>query len=336
MARSIRAVLSRLAHSYVLFVVLGVVVGLALVPVAWEVASEPEGTVAVVHVEGTIDGVSTTAVTDQLRELREDPDVDAVVIVSNSGGGAATSSEELYLSVKRTAAEKPVVASVGATAASGAYYTIAPSDYIFAKPSSIVGSVGVRSTVPQDVEPNDAFATTGPDKLTGADEREFYAILESLRLAFLNAVYEQRGDTLRLSRAELSEAKIYSGSQAVENGLADELGDREAAVAHAAALAGVERYDTVELRANETPPTFVSRSNYLASDAPEKRLIGTDYLTGDPTSTPTFLMLWGGDVDQTAPVESPTNSTTSTGSDSHSAASPETDSNRTGVTDASR
>ena len=121
-------------------------------------------------------------------------------------------------------------------------------DTIYAKPASIVGSVGVRAALPQDVEPNDVVGTTGPNKLTGGDSREFFALLESLQTAFLNAVYENRGDRIDLTRAELAEAQIYSGTQAVQNGLADRIGDRESAVRAAAEAAGLSRYDVELLR----------------------------------------------------------------------------------------
>ncbi|MFC7135516.1 S49 family peptidase [Halobaculum litoreum] len=74
----------------------------------------------------------------------------------------------MYLQAKRTAAAKPLVASVDATAASGAYYTIAPADAVYVKPASVVGSVGVLATLPQELEPNDVVGTTGPNKLSGA------------------------------------------------------------------------------------------------------------------------------------------------------------------------
>jgi protease-4 len=322
-----RSVLGRVATSYVFFVVLGLVVGLVVAPVAFGVGTpSADGTVAVVPLEGTITGQSAAAVTEMLDRAREDPEVDAVVIVANSGGGLASASETLYLAAKRTAAEKPLVASVDAGAASGAYYTIAPSGYIYAKPSSVVGSVGVLATAPQELEPNDVVATTGPNKLTGGDEREFYSILESDRRAFVGSVFEQRGDRLRLSRAELSQARIYSGSQGVELGLVDAIGSRDAAVKRAAREAGLSSYRVRELRPTGFQPQFLSRGNYLASDAPEKRMVGPEFLLGGSdevrAGTPTFLMVpasyltsTGANRTVTAVGDGPANATASTGGD---------------------
>jgi protease-4 len=253
-------------------------------------ATESDGTVAVVPLAGTIDGGSAADVTARLERARENPDIKAVVIVANSGGGGAAASEELYLQSKRTAAEMPVVATVQASALSGAYYTISPSDRIFAKPSSLVGSVGVLGNAPVEQEPNGVVATTGPNKLSGADEREFYHILESLGNAFYNAVETQRGDRLQLSRTELAQARIYSGSQAVRNGLADEIGGQQAAIADAADRADLDDYEVAVMTPRGTVP-FLSRANYLGADVPNKTMVGTDYVMGDESAAPTFLML---------------------------------------------
>jgi protease-4 len=187
----------------------------------------------------------------------------------------------------------PVVASVDSMAASGAYYTVVPSDRIFAKPSSIVGSVGVRANLPRETEPNDAIAATGPNKLGGSGQREFFAIIESMRRAFLNAVFEQRGDRLSLSRADVSRAQIYSGSQAVQNGLADDVGDRQAAIREAARLAGLDDYRVRVLRSEDATIRFVSRGNYLASAAPNKTMVGPEYLVDNRSVAPVVLMVPG-------------------------------------------
>jgi protease-4 len=289
MASRIRALLARIARSYVLFVVIGVVVGLALAPVAWN-ATSSEGTVAVVPVAGTIDGGTAAGTSSMLQQARADPDVKAVVLLVNSGGGGAAASEELYLQTKRTSQEMPLVTSVDASAASGAYYTIAPSDRIYAKPASTVGSVGVLATTPTALEPITLISTTGPNKLTGGDEREFNYILESLGNAFIGAVFEQRGDRLELSRTELEQARIYSGSQAVQNGLVDSIGGRQAAVEHAADEAGLDRYNVRVMRPDGTA-RFLSRSNYVASTAPNKTMVSAEYLYGEDPSSPVFLMV---------------------------------------------
>lgn len=299
-----RTVLERAAQSYVLFVVLGLVVGLTLAPVAWQAAASSDGTVAVVPVAGAVDGGAANEYGATMERARQRGDIEAVVLVANSGGGGASASESMYLHTKRTAKEMPVVASVDAGAASGAYYAIAPSDRIFAKPSSIVGSVGVVAGAPTDVEPTNMVATTGPNKVSGGDQREFYSIVESLGESFYNAVEESRGDALDLSRTELAEARIYAGGQAVENGLVDEIGDRRAAVEHAAERAGLDDYDVTVLRP-DGPSRFVSRANYLGADVPNKEMVEPSYLLEDDSSAPVLLMVPGSYLDQPDAAERP-------------------------------
>lgn len=287
----IRSVLRRASRSYVVFVALGLVVGLAIAPVAFQ-ATESQGTVAVIPLSGGITGSTAASVGSMLEQAREDPDIKAVVIVANSGGGSAAASEELYLQTKRTAemSEMPVVASVDAAAASGAYYTIAPSDVIYAKPASLVGSVGVLANAPRSLEPNSIVGTTGSNKLSGYGDREFYTLLETLGNSFYNAVEQSRGDRLELSRSELAQAELYSGTQAVQNGLADRIGGRQAAVSAAAERAGLENYEVRTLRP-DGPTVFLSRNNYLAANAPDGRMVSSDYFFDEDDATPTFLML---------------------------------------------
>ncbi|WP_136600936.1 S49 family peptidase [Salinigranum halophilum] len=293
MLDSIWSALRRVATSYVLFVVIGVVIGLTVAPLAYGAATGSDGTVAIVPIDGGIDGNTASAYTNMMQQARQNPDIDAVVVVSNSGGGSASASETMYLQTKRTAQQLPVVASVDGSAASGAYYAIAPSRTIYAKPASIVGSVGVLGTLPQELEPNDIVGTTGPNKLSGGDSREFFSVLESLRRAFVSAVYESRGDRIQLTPAELSQAQVYSGSQAVQNGLADEIGDRQAAIERAADEANLESYEVRTLRPDGQTFRFVSRNNYLASDAPNKEMVDFEYFSGAPGTGPTFLMMPG-------------------------------------------
>ena len=293
MLDSIWSALRRVATSYVLFVVIGVVVGLTVAPLAYNAATASDGTVAVVPIDGSITGNTATAYTSMMQEARQNPDIEAVVLISNSGGGSAAASERMYLQTKRTAQRMPVVASVDATSASGAYYTIAPADSIYTKPASVVGSIGVLGTLPQDLEPNGIVGTTGPNKLSGSDSREFYSILESLRRAFVGAVVESRGDRLQLTPAEVTQAQIYSGSQAVQNGLADRIGDRQAAIQEAADAAELDSYRVRTLRPDDQVFRFVSRNNYLASDAPNKEMVDFEYFAGEPGSGPTFLMMPG-------------------------------------------
>lgn len=234
---------------YVAVAVLAVLIGVLLAPHAVNavsgVGSGPANAVAVVHVEGPIVSQTVADTREQLRELQSNETVKAVVLDVNSPGGAVAASESLYMAVDRTADEMPVVASVDETGASGAYMGMLPADRIYVKPGSIVGSVGVVAqqpaggTVPGTV-------TTGPDKGTGYTDEELVAMVETMRRQFVGMVMAERGDALELDREEVSQAKVYVGLEAVENGVADRIGDRGSAVAHAASQAGVDQYAVVE------------------------------------------------------------------------------------------
>lgn len=278
--------LGRLVRSWIVLVVVGLAIGLLFAPFAFQASTTAPGTVAVVPLEGGIDGATAAETEAKLQEARTDPSIEAVVLVSNSPGGDASASESLYLEVARTAEEMPVVASVGAMAASGAYYAIAPSDHIYATPSSLVGSVGVFTELPQDPQPIDEVIATGPDKLSGGDERDWAYKTESLRLAFVGAVVESRGDELTLSAEEIGKAGMYTGAQAVENGLVDGVGATADAIGEAADRAGLDADYDIETFRPDGPVQFISETNYVASDAPDKELVPPERFVGDLTEDP--------------------------------------------------
>jgi protease-4 len=280
-------------RSYVTYLVVGLLVGAAVAPMAMSAADEPEPTVAVIPLEGSISGGSAADTIERLREARANESIQAVVLVINSGGGAASASEELYLQVKRTANQMPVVTAVEGVAASGAYYAALPSDRIYVKPSSIVGSVGVLATAPTDFEPNDVIGATGPNKLSGYDQREFKYSLERLQEAFLGAVIANRGDQLSISESEVAQARVWVGAEAITNGLADSVGGTEAAIRYAASEADLDNYRSTQLETGTTGTAFLSQAAYLASDDPRKRLVSPWKLAGNG-GVPVYLMVPAG------------------------------------------
>ncbi|GAA0266589.1 S49 family peptidase [Halobacterium noricense] len=249
----------------IVLVVVGVVVGVAFAPQAWGYATEPDGTVAVVELHGTITGDSASAVVDDLREARQNDSIEAVVLDVDSPGGTASASEQLYLAVKRTAGEMPVVASVTGTAASGSYYAAAPADDIYVTPASVVGSVGVRATLPSGGVPA-GEVVTGPDKGAGSTPDEVRERVETLRRAFVGSVFAERGDRIELTREEVSHAKVYAGASGVENGLADEIGGVDTAIGAAADNAGLDDYDVVRMEAPQ--PSVLAQLGLSTDDAP--------------------------------------------------------------------
>ena len=278
--------------SYTVIVVVALLVGVAVGPAITSslVASGETGTVAVVTIEGPITGSSADNVARELRSVRQNDSIDAVVLRIDSGGGGVSASEAQYRSVKRLAREKPVVTSVRGISASGAYYTALPSDEIYTTPGALVGSVGVRALIPrQDGVP--APVTTGPDKVGGLTRDDIRAQIETLKRSFVDTVYAERGDRLELRRDQLTNAKVYSGAAAVENGLVDEVGGLETAIAAAAEAAGLDDYNVAY---RSTTPDILSllrgvEGNQTAAD----RIDRATLFTTPGIDRPRYLMLWG-------------------------------------------
>jgi protease-4 len=273
------------AQSYALVVVAAVLLSAILAPVAYDRTSQPDGSVAVITVEGFIASDSVSAVQEDLREARQNESVNAVVLNVDSPGGGAAASEQLYLSVQRTAAEMPVVASVTSTGASGAYYAMLPARDIYVTPASIVGSVGVRGAAPGPSLPGEI--KSGPDKASAtADQRR--AQIETLQRAFVGSVMKHRSDDLELSRTEVAHAKVYTGARAVDNGMADDIGSTQDAIRQAANAAGLDDYEVYRKEPPRTGGLFLLSTDDGGTVVVEESPVGYDAV-----DTPTYLMVYG-------------------------------------------
>jgi len=273
------------AQSYALVAAAAVLLSAVLAPVAYDRATEPDGSVAVITVEGFISSNSVSAVQEDLREARENESVDAVVLNVDSPGGGAAASEQLYLSVQRTAKEMPVVASVKSTGASGAYYAMLPARDIYVTPASIVGSVGVRGAAPAPSLPGEI--KSGPDKASAtADQRR--AQIETLQRAFVGSVMKHRSDDLELSRTEVAHAKVYTGARAVDNGMADRIGSTQDAIRQAANAAGLDDYEVYRKEPPRTGGLLLLSTQDGGTVVVEKSPVGYDAV-----DSPTLLMVYG-------------------------------------------
>ncbi|WP_276272540.1 S49 family peptidase [Haloarcula litorea] len=239
--------------SFVVVVTAAIVTAVTVGPVVWGLATSgvsDRQSVAVVTLRGGTTDANVNAVTRQLRQLRSNDSVGAVVIRIDSPGGPVDASEEFYLAVNRTAQEMPVVAYVEGLAASGGYYGIVPADEIVVKPSSTVGSIGVvvqapLSAIERDAETQEQFVRSGPDKAQISVDG-LRADIERLQRSFVGTVLAHRGDRITLSRNEIASGRTFLGTQAVRNGFADRIGDVNAAISIAAERAdGIDgdRYD---------------------------------------------------------------------------------------------
>lgn len=201
--------------------------------------TDVDGTVAVVTIEGPIAGNVGEQLEKELREIRANDSIDAVVLNMNTPGGAPQPTEKMYMAIQRTNQEMPVIASVGQMSASAGYYMMLPAEDIYVLPTSIVGSVGLAAGAPSAQSP--VRGPSGPDK-RGSNPTQQWAYQDTLGQIFLETVMEQRGDRIELSKEEVSTAKVFLGVNAVENGYADELGSTDDAIAAAAERAGLDNY----------------------------------------------------------------------------------------------
>ncbi len=217
---------------------------------SWALIPTPQ--VAVIRVEGDIWGAYTAYLTHALDQAGRDPAVQAVVLDIVSPGGEVTASEDLYFAVLKLRASKPVVASVGEMAASGAYYIASAADQIYAKPASMVGNIGVITILPDSDLVDEEMITTGPFKLSGGPQVAYIRQLEMLKDSFLAAVMAQRADRLQVGPEVLSRGEIYLGLQGQQMGLVDQIGSQTDAIAQAAKMAGLRHYQVVD-RTPELP-----------------------------------------------------------------------------------
>jgi len=184
---------------------------------------------------------------DMLNYARTERSIKAVVIQIDSPGGGASVTEQIYLEILRLRQHKPVVASIGTGGASGGYYVAVAANFIYAEPTSQLGSIGAWISLPRPEEPGEDTVTSGPFKASGGSRRKTFNVLETFRRQFINDVISNRGERLKLSEVELSRAEIYTGVESLRYGLIDDIGTSAVAIEKAASLAGVRHYGMVDL-----------------------------------------------------------------------------------------
>lgn len=207
--------------------------------------------VALIYLEGPI--IGSEAFIKELKEYVEDSAIKAVVIRVNSPGGGVAPSQEIYKEVKRAAKEKMIVVSMGAVAASGGYYVSAPADRIIANPGTITGSIGVIMEIPnveglmKKIGLKTIVIKSGRHKDLASAFREIDKEDRKILQNVIDDVYEQFIEDIASSRKmpleevrRLADGRIFSGRQALEVGLVDELGNLEDAIMVSARLAGIE------------------------------------------------------------------------------------------------
>lgn len=249
--------------------------------------------VGVVEVFGVI--ADSKQIIEQLQEFNDNDGVKAIVLRVDSPGGGVGPSQEIYDEVKLISAHKPVVVSMGSIAASGGYYISAPARLIYANPGTITGSIGVimeftnfeellkkigmRSEVVKSGDHKDIGSPTRT--MTAADKAILQAMIDDVHDQFVVSVATGRSMDEAEIRA-LADGRIFTGRQAKEYGLVDELGNLKAAINRAAELGGISGEPNV-VYPKEDKPRLI---DYLIQETisqvdmaiQKQRVVGLQYL----------------------------------------------------------
>jgi len=219
--------------------------------------------IAVYYAFGGIDdttspeeGIDSEKVIKDLRKLREDETVKAVVFRVNSPGGSAYGSEQIWREVVLLKEKKPVIVSMGDYAASGGYYISCAADYIVADPTTLTGSIGIFGMFPNmeelltdklgldfDMVKTNKFADMGTlARPFNSDERAaMQNYINNGYKLFVKRCADGRGMSVEAIE-KIAEGRVWTGATAKELGLVDELGGLDKAIEIAAQKAEVEAY----------------------------------------------------------------------------------------------
>jgi protease-4 len=207
----------------------------------------PRPVIGVVYLRDAIDSYTAGGMISQIRYAYDHPEIHAVVLVMDSPGGTVADTESTYLELIRLRQKKPVITVVENMSASGAYYLAVGTDYIMVQPSSEVGNVGVRTTLPMAPIVLEEEVSTGPYKFFGDSRDATLRVLDPLKQGFYRAVVLGRGKALKATPDDVLSGKIFIGSEAVRLGLADSLGTQSDAIAKAAGMAHVWNFTVKDL-----------------------------------------------------------------------------------------
>lgn len=207
--------------------------------------------VGVLEIQGPID--DSIDYLDTIRQFEDDRQVRAVIVRLDSPGGKVGPSQEIYEALLKLKKKKPVIASMGSVSASGAYYIACAADRIYALPGTLTGSIGVileffdvteglqkLGVSSQSITGGELKDAGSPFKHMSERERQYFEYLtRDVHEQFKDAVSKSR--KLKRSKVdEYADGRVFTGRQALANGLVDSLGGLDTAVEEAGKRAGIE------------------------------------------------------------------------------------------------
>ncbi|WP_111706365.1 signal peptide peptidase SppA [Lutibacter citreus] len=208
----------------------------------------------IIYGKGDENLIGQELIIKSLKKARKDKNVKAIVLRVNSPGGSALTSELIWRELELTKKELPVVVSMGNVAASGGYYISCNANRIFAEPTTITGSIGVFGVIPNASELAKNIGLNAEQVSTNKSPSyslfepmtdEFRLVtsegVERVYTTFLERV--SKGRNMSIADVDsIAQGRVWSGIEAKEKGLVDELGNLEDAVLYAADLAEISDY----------------------------------------------------------------------------------------------
>jgi len=206
--------------------------------------------IAIVEVKGVI--AQSSGVIEELQQYVEDKEVKAIILRIDSPGGGVGPAQEIYREVMRIKPKKKVVTSMGSVAASGGYYIASASDLIVANPGTITGSIGVImqfsnfEELLKKIGIKGVVLKSGEHKDIGSPFREMtpeekkimQEVLDNVHQQFIQAVADGR-KLDRAKVAEIADGRIFTGEQAKNLGLVDQMGNLQDAIDITAKMVGI-------------------------------------------------------------------------------------------------
>jgi len=213
----------------------------------------------IIYGEGDEEHVGQGTMSESLKKAIEDNQIKAIVLRVNSPGGSALASELIWREIELAKKVKPVIVSMGNLAASGGYYIACNADKIIAEPTTITGSIGVFGVLPNGKELADNWGINAEQVVTNknAVTYSFFESLNEEQRAFIKEgivdIYELFTSRVANGRGmaqdsvkAIAQGRVWTGKDALANGLVDELGGLDRALEVAAEAATIEDYKIKE------------------------------------------------------------------------------------------
>ena len=220
-----------------------------------------KGNIAVVYALGTIvsgesseENMGSSTIVKAINKANKDSTIKAIVLRVNSPGGSALASDVIWRSIEKTKVNKPVIVSMGDLAASGGYYISCGADRIFAEPNTITGSIGVFGMIPNlgrmlnnkigitfdRVETNDHAAFTMFKALDKKELSTFQKGVDQIYDTFISKVAMGRDGLKKSDVHKIAMGRVWSGKEALDLELVDEIGSLQSAIDFAASKVDIE------------------------------------------------------------------------------------------------